>query len=102
MRRQPLVRFNNGVYIDQRQQDAVQGTLAPIQSSQIVFGALITADVVSGDNFIQHNLGRDPVLWILAGVNAVVDLYENTDNNFKDRQIIINSSGPATIRLWVA
>lgn len=102
MRRQPLVRFNNGVYTDQRQQDAVQGTIAPIQSSQIVFGNLVTVEVVTGNNFITHNLGRIPVMWIVAGVNAVVDLYEDLDNNFKDRQLIINSSGPAIVRLWIA
>jgi len=102
MPRQPLVRFNNGVYTDQRQQDSVQGALAPIQDSQIVFGNLVTAEVITGNNFIQHNLGRNPVMWILAGTNAAVDLFEDLDNNFKDRQIIINSSGPATIRLWIA
>jgi len=103
MPRQPLVRFNNGKYIDQRQQDSVSGTLAPIQDSQIVFGNLVTVDVVSGDNFIQHNLNRPYVLWIIAGNNANgVDPIEIEDNDNKSRILILNCQATAKLKLWIA
>jgi hypothetical protein len=102
MARQPLVRFNNGVYTDQRQQDSVQNTLSPIQESQIVFGNLVSVSVVSGNNFIQHNLGRPYVMYLIAGQNAIVDLIEIEDNPNRSSQLILNSSGSANIRLWIA
>ena len=102
MAKQPLVRFNNGKYIDQRQQDSVQNTLAPIQDSQIVFGNLVSVEVVSGDNYIQHNLGRPYTMYLVAGQTVAVDLTEVEDNPVKQSQLILNSTGSSKIRLWIA
>jgi hypothetical protein len=55
--------------------------------------------VVSGDNVINHKLGRTPQGWIITDINAGVTLYRSAA--FNDLTLTLRSSGTATIGLMV-
>lgn len=101
--RKSLRRYNNGVYIDQRQHDSTLAAITPVLNSQIVYGNLVTAEVVSGDNVIPHNLGRPYIMWIVAGTNnSAIAPEETAVNNIKDKVLVLTCAAAGTLKLWIA
>jgi hypothetical protein len=101
--RKTLRRYNNGQYIDQRQHDSTLAAITPVLNSQIVYGNLVTATVVSGLNVISHNLGRPYTMWIIAGTsNAATAPNDNATNTMPDKVLVLNCSASGTIKIWIA
>lgn len=86
-------------------QDSLEGTLQPLLSSDVLYGNLIKdVTLASGDNTISHLLGKPYQGYIVVKRSAAVDIYDksaDTDNKFKDRNLILNSSGAATVSLYI-
>lgn len=55
--------------------------------------------ITTGNNVINHKLGRTPIGWIVIDQNANIDLYRN--NEFNDLTLTLNSTGAAIISLLV-
>jgi len=99
----PLVRFNNGEYIDQRQHDSTFQAIQPVLESEIVYGNLVTVEVVAGTNFIAHNLQRDYIMWIVAGTNSAAILPEEIEDNPNRRSVLLlNCAASGRLKLWIA
>lgn len=61
----------------------------------------VLKDVVlaTGNNVINHRLGRKPIGWIVTDVDANVGIYRSAE--FNDLTLTLNSSGAATVSLLV-
>lgn len=70
----------------------------PISSSIILNGVV----VASGNNTINHKLGRKLQGWIVIGNSAFVQLYDKqSSNKTPDLTLVLNSNGAATLNLLV-
>jgi hypothetical protein len=61
-------------------------------------------DVVlaSGDNTINHKLGRDLVGWVITLQNASATIYDKQDSNTDiANTLVLNSSAIATVTIYV-
>lgn len=66
--------------------------------------SILITDVVlaTGDNVINHLLGRKLRGWIVILKSANVDIYDKqSTNQMTDKTLVLNSSGAATISLEV-
>jgi len=74
--------------------------LQPVINQPINFGnQLNNISLVSGDNVINHLLGRTPQGWFIVDVNAAVQIYRSAA--FNSSTLTLNSSGTATVSLFV-
>ena len=76
--------------------------LNPLLALPINKGLLLTNIKLStGDNTINTTLGRKYRGYIITGMrDAFVQIYEIPNNN-PDLHLVLNSSGSATVDLWV-
>lgn len=73
--------------------------LALPQSSGVILKSITLA---AGDNTINHKLGRDLQGWQLIRVRAAATIYDKQDSNqLKSRTLILNSSAPVVVDLFV-
>lgn len=84
-------------------QDATERTVNSIAGRRIVDGVLIEdIELSSGDNTIEHKLGRILRGYIVVRRSAACDVYDKQDtNDLDDKTLILNSSAAATVALWV-
>lgn len=77
--------------------------LNPTINSSIVNGSLLTGVSLDiGTNIINHKLGRKLQGWILVGVNAPAQIYDNQDTNqMSNLTLSLTSDAITTIALWV-
>jgi hypothetical protein len=69
------------------------------QSSGII---LKNVSLILGDNTIDHRLGRDLQGWQLIRVRAAATIYDKQDSNqLKSRTLVLNSSAPVVVDLFV-
>lgn len=74
--------------------------LDPVISNQLVNGLLLPNLMLkSGDNVINHKLGRAPQGWFLVDTTAACQLYRSAPYN--NLTITLNASAPTTAALWV-
>lgn len=72
--------------------------IAPLSNGQILSGIKIT----SGINTISHRLSRNLQGWFIVGINAAATIYDQQAfNTMPDKTLILNSSAPCTINLFV-
>lgn len=97
----PQLNTNDRI-INQLQANIV-GPLNKVLGLPILQGIILSdIDVVSGDNTINHLLGRALVGWIVILQNAAVSIYDKQSSNTDTANtLILNSSGTATISLYV-
>lgn len=77
----------------------INPVLALPQSNGII---LKNVKLVAGDNTINHKLGRDLQGWQLIRVRAAATVYDKQDSNqLKSRTLILNSSAPVVVDLFV-
>lgn len=71
----------------------------PLNSSVL----LQDIELVTGDNSINHKLGRKLQGWIVTRmIDGFVQLYDKqNDNNMPDKTLVLNASGSGTIDLIV-
>lgn len=86
-----------------RLQDAAEASLSSVLDKRVIDGRLIEdVSLSSGDNTIEHKLGRTLRGWIVTRLSAAVDIYDKqSTNNLTDLNLVLNSSGTATVSLWV-
>ena len=65
-------------------------------SSSVFLQSVVLA---SGANSVNHTLGRTPVGWILADINAAVTVYRSAA--FDIKSLNLTASGPVTVNLVV-
>ena len=66
--------------------------------------SLILKDIalVSGDNTINHKLGRKLQGYIIVGINAAATIYDKqATNQMPQLTLVLNSSAPATAQILV-
>lgn len=87
----------------QRFLDQLLAGLNQLNELRILQGQLVEGiDLVSGDNDVEHKLGRALVGWIITRKSAAVDIYDKQDdNNAPGQNLILNASGAVTVDLWV-
>jgi hypothetical protein len=65
----------------------------------IVDGNLLTGIILqSGNNTINHKLGRQIQGWIICDINAAATIYRSA---WSTEIIVLNSSAKVTVNLWV-
>jgi hypothetical protein len=75
----------------------------PVLTNPLVNGIILSnVKLVTGDNAINHKLGRKLQGWFTVLSNAAVSLYDKQSTNKQSNlTLILNSSGPATVSLYV-
>lgn len=64
----------------------------------IIDGIMVTTDVAIGSNSVVHGLGKIPVGFLVIAKSANEDIWGNV---FTKENLTIESSGTATLKLWV-
>ena len=84
-------------------QTAWASELNPFLNAPICNGLLLVSQVLtSGDNTINHKLGRKLIGWIIVGQNASATFYDKqAANQRKDKTLVLNASGAVTVNIWV-
>lgn len=82
----------------------MQSKWAPILNSVLELPSsspsfLSNIAVTTGNNVINHRLGRNPVGYLVIDADAAVSIYRSAP--FNDLTLTLNSSGNATISLMV-
>ena len=90
---------NTQRFFDQISNIVNQLDLNPLLKGQLLEGI----SIVSGDNIINHKLGRKLVGWIqVRTINNNNDYYDKQDTNpSPDKTLILNSAATDTLSLWV-
>jgi hypothetical protein len=75
----------------------------PIISSPLNQGVLLKQiSLIAGDNTIDHRLGRDLQGWQIVRLRASAIIYDKQDSNqLQNRTLILNSSAPVIVDLYV-
>lgn len=67
----------------------------PFSSGQILTGV----SLISGDNIINHKLGRKLQGWIISDITAAVQIFRSAPLN--ETTLTLNSSGSAIVNIFV-
>lgn len=74
--------------------------LNPVLSNPMTDPGLLTnITLASGDNVINHKLGKTPVGWIIVDINAVASIYRSA--SFNNLTLTLNASAPCTVNIAV-
>lgn len=80
-----------------------------LESQPFVGGNLIHSITLTAgqDNLVPHQLGRQPVMWTLAGLDANAIVWSPNSSaldgtNMDDIQINLQCSASCTISLWIS
>lgn len=76
--------------------------LTPLQNKPILDGIFLRGIVlISGDNLIQHKLGRKVVGYWPTSQTAASQFYDNIQTNTSLTNFILTATSPCTVNLWV-
>jgi hypothetical protein len=75
----------------------------PVLANLLVQGRILqNVPLVTGDNTINHGLGRKLIGWVLVDKSATADIYSKQSTNPSPQlSLILSSPAPATVSLWV-
>jgi hypothetical protein len=78
-------------------------TLSPVLSAPLLNGALLQGQVlVTGDNTINHTLGRALTGWIIVRKRGTATIYDKQDtNSLPALTLVLNASAGETVDLCV-
>lgn len=77
-------------------------TLNPVIQNPLVDGRFLSTVLATGNNVLNHGLGRKLQGYLVILKSANVDIYDAQSSNQRtDLTLILNSSGAATISLYV-
>lgn len=101
MKSAPLIQSQDRI-VNQLQQNILQA-LRPILQNPLVGGRLMEGvALATGDNVLNHGLDRKLQGWIPVLISAGVTLYDKqASNQNPELTLVINSSGTATVTLYV-
>lgn len=86
----------------QQVQFNIEQAVAPFIKSPILNGRLETSiNLTSGDNKIEHKLGRKIIGYIIVSQSASIDIYDNIPTSTDgEKYLTLNSSANAVISAW--
>lgn len=75
----------------------------PVIGAPILQGQLLrSVNLITGDNVINHGLGRNLQGWVVTRLRAPSSLYDTQDSNSMPQLTLnLNSSAPCVADLWV-
>jgi hypothetical protein len=75
----------------------------PLLNNPVSNGVLLKSVVLaSGDNTINHTLGRNLQGWVLVRVRAAATIYDKQDTNkMPELTLVLNASAAVTVDLYV-
>lgn len=83
-------------------QDAVALVFQDLQSRELIDGQIISGVVINGTKTVDHKLKRKPNGYLVIFKDADVNIWDSQNSNtLQASTLILNSSGPASISLWV-
>jgi hypothetical protein len=83
-------------------QDAVGFVFLDIASKEILDGQLIKNIFINGFLSIDHKLGRELQGYVVVMQDANVVVWDSqATNTIPASKLVLNSSGPTTISIWV-
>lgn len=85
-------------------QASVERALAGLQGKQLPRGLLLSNINLdsSQDNAVQHKLNRRYLGYIIVDKNANAQIWTSvTLNNFKEKQVVLNTSSNVVVSLWI-
>jgi len=85
-------------------QDNVEPIFKHLASKTVLHGLVVKDEVITTgkDNYIDHNLGREFIGWLVIRKNANADVWDSdTSNVHLNKHIILKSSANVTVTLWV-
>ena len=83
-------------------QENVAATFKSFIKNPLLEGKIIEVALASGDNVVNHGLDKPYSGYVMVETDTVVDVKTSSaTNSQKDRQIIINASAAANIKLLV-
>lgn len=94
----PVVKTNNEDILTLGEH--VQFVFDTIAGIPFIDGITLSIDLASGDNLIEHKLQRKPRGYFLIYSSAQISINSDEDQN-TSTHLFINSSGVATVKLWV-
>lgn len=80
-------------------QNSWKAAILPILNNEINQGILIAADLVMGDNVINHLLQRKPQGWIIADIEGTAVIYRSAA--FNNLTLTLNSDADVPVKLWI-
>jgi hypothetical protein len=80
-------------------QQSWKAAIQPVLSNEVNQGILIEADLVTGNNTINHLLGRKPNGWFIADIDAASTIYRSAA--FNSLTLTLHSSANCAVKLWV-
>lgn len=77
--------------------------LNPILTNPLVSGrAIQNVSLTTGNNVVNHKLGRKLQGWVITGIDGVASIYDTqASNQLSARTLNLVSSADVTISLWV-
>jgi hypothetical protein len=83
-------------------QTNIANSLRELQINPILdFNIVKDVSLVTGDNVVDHKLGRSPAGWILTRKNALADIYDKQNSNqTPNLNYILTSSANVTVDLY--
>lgn len=77
--------------------------LDPVLQSALVSGLVLKNSVLStGDNTINHKLGRALQGWFLVRKRGAAEVYDKQDSNtMPDKTLVLNASAGVTVDIYV-
>lgn len=83
-------------------QDALALIFNRLLGVSFLDGRTVTAVLASGDNRIEHGLGREPEGYFILRKNAAATIYDKlASSQLTERFLVLNSSATVTVTLWV-
>jgi len=77
--------------------------LNPVISNPVINGLQLTnIKLTTGNNSVNHLLGRDLQGWIIVGINGISDIYDTqATNQLPKLTLNLVSSADVIVSLWV-
>lgn len=75
--------------------------LAPVLALlPVTRGRLISADLASGAQLLEHRLGRAPVGWILVSPRAAMTVHQHDEADVASLPLTSTASGSVVLWVW--
>ena len=99
-----FVRHAGGDWAAEQIQNNLENSFRAVEGCDLVDGHLLAeVELASGDNEIDHKLGREIKGWIITRYReATANVYEKISDNADTGSLLkLNSSAATTVDIWV-
>lgn len=89
----------NGTQENQRLQSNIEDSITGLLQNALLSGRLVeSVNLVSGDNKLEHKLGRKIRGYIFVKKSGAADIYNSSDDELF---LTLNSSANITASIWI-